>query len=46
MNLTKIFGIHAAQASLDYSADKIKKIRVDGQRKEKLLVELIEKLKI
>jgi len=45
MNLTKIFGIHAAQAALDYSSDKINKIWVDGQRKDKRLVELIEQLR-
>jgi len=42
MNLTKIFGIHAVQAALDFSADKINKVWVDGQRKDKRLVELIE----
>ena len=45
MNLTKIFGIHAAQAAVDYSADKINKIWVDGQRKDKRLLELIEQLR-
>jgi len=42
MNLTKIFGIHSVQASLDFSADKINKVWVDGQRKDKRLTELTE----
>jgi len=42
MNLTKIFGIHAVQAALDFSADKINKVWVDGQRQDKRLSELTE----
>lgn len=35
MNSSKIFGIHAVQAALDYSADKIKQVWVDTQGKDK-----------
>lgn len=35
MNVAKIYGIHAVQAALDYSADKIQKVWVDSQRKDK-----------
>ncbi len=45
MNLTRIFGIHAAQAALDYSAKKIKKVWIDNQRQDKRLATLIEQLK-
>lgn len=45
MNLTKIFGIHAAQAALDYSADKINKIWVDEQRQDKRLAELTSQMR-
>jgi len=43
MNLTRIFGIHAVQAALDYSADKINKVWVDIQRNDNRLLSLIEK---
>ena len=45
MNLTKIFGLHAVQASLDFSAEKINKVWLDGQRKDKRLLELVEQLR-
>jgi len=45
MNLTKVFGIHAVQASLDYSADKIHKIWIDSQRQDKRHALIIEQLK-
>jgi len=44
MNASKIFGIHAVQAALDYSADKILKIWVDEKRQDKRSTELIKKL--
>jgi 23S rRNA (guanosine2251-2'-O)-methyltransferase len=45
MNVSKVFGIHAVQAVLDYSSDKIHKIWVDNQRKDHRLISLIEQLK-
>ena len=45
MNLTKISGIHAVQAALDYSADKINQVWVDAQRNDKRLSALIDQLK-
>jgi len=45
MNLTRIFGIHAAQAALDYSANKITKVWVDNQRQDKRLSSLLEQLR-
>ena len=45
MNLTKIFGIHAAQAACEYSADKINKIWLDEKRQDKRLSELTQQLK-
>ncbi len=45
MNVTKIFGIHAVQAALDFSADKIKHIWVDNQRQDKRLQPLLKQLK-
>jgi 23S rRNA (guanosine2251-2'-O)-methyltransferase len=44
MNLSKVFGIHAVQAALDYSANKINKVWVDVQRKDKKHVSLIEQV--
>lgn len=44
MQLTKIFGNHAVQAALDYSANKISRAWVDGQRKDKKHLLLIEQL--
>ncbi|MCK5477303.1 MAG: 23S rRNA (guanosine(2251)-2'-O)-methyltransferase RlmB [Methylococcales bacterium] len=45
MNLTKISGIHAVQAALDYSANKINQVWVDTQRNDKRLLSLIDQLK-
>ncbi len=45
MNVTKIYGIHAVQAALDYSADKIYKVWVDSQRKDNRQTALIDQLK-
>ncbi|WP_198244710.1 23S rRNA (guanosine(2251)-2'-O)-methyltransferase RlmB [methane-oxidizing endosymbiont of Gigantopelta aegis] len=44
MSQAKVFGIHAAQAALDYSADKIKRAWVDHQRQDKRLMPLLEAL--
>ena len=45
MNVAKIYGIHAAQAALDHSADKIQKVWVDSQRKDKKHLSMIGQLK-
>jgi len=45
MNVTKIFGIHAVQAALDFSADKIQHVWVDNQRQDKRLQPLLNQLK-
>ncbi len=45
MNLTPIFGFHAAQAALDYSQDKIKKAWFDAKRHDKRLAELVDALR-
>lgn len=44
MNLTRIFGIHAAQAALDYSSNKIKNVWVDNRRQDNRLSSLIKQL--
>ncbi|MEF3076160.1 23S rRNA (guanosine(2251)-2'-O)-methyltransferase RlmB [Methylobacter sp. Wu1] len=44
MKLTKLFGIHAVQASLDYSPKKINKAWVDTQRQDKRLMQAIDDL--
>ncbi len=45
MNVTKIFGIHAVQAALDFSANKIQHVWVDNQRQDKRLQPLLKQLK-
>ena len=45
MNVTKIFGILAVQAALDFSADKIQHVWVDNQRQDKRLQPLLNQLK-
>lgn len=45
MNVAKIYGIHAVQAALDYSADKIQKVWVDSQRKDKKYLSMLGQLK-
>jgi 23S rRNA (guanosine2251-2'-O)-methyltransferase len=45
MNLSKLFGLHAVQAALDYSPEKITQIWVDNQRQDARLKELLEQLK-
>ncbi|MGJ0431467.1 23S rRNA (guanosine(2251)-2'-O)-methyltransferase RlmB [Methylobacter sp.] len=44
MKLTKLFGIHAVQAALDYSPKKINKAWVDAQRQDKRLMQAIDDL--
>jgi 23S rRNA (guanosine2251-2'-O)-methyltransferase len=44
MNITKIYGIHAAQAALDHSANKIHKVWIDTQRKDKKHVSMVNQL--
>ena len=45
MNLTKISVIHAVQAAMDFSADKINQVWIDTQRNDKRLLSLIDQLK-
>ncbi len=40
MSFTKLFGIHAVQAALDYSADKIQRAWIDSQRDDKRLQQI------
>lgn len=40
MNLSKLFGIHAVQAALDYSPEKITQVWLDSQRQDARLKEL------
>ncbi|WP_031432185.1 23S rRNA (guanosine(2251)-2'-O)-methyltransferase RlmB [Methylomarinum vadi] len=44
MSLTKIYGIHAVQAALDYSAKKIQRGWIDAQRQDRRLQHLINEL--
>ncbi len=44
MNRQRLFGIHAAQAALSYSADKLIHIWVDRQRQDARLTQLITQL--
>lgn len=44
MKLTKLFGIHAVQAALDYSPKKINKAWIDTQRQDKRLMQIIDDL--
>ncbi|MDQ7091528.1 MAG: 23S rRNA (guanosine(2251)-2'-O)-methyltransferase RlmB [Methylococcales bacterium] len=44
MKLNKLFGIHAVQAALDYSPDKIIQVWVDRERQDKRLGALLEQL--
>ncbi len=44
MKLNKLFGIHALQAALDYSPEKIMQVWVDTQRQDKRLSSLLEQL--
>ncbi|MCK4494141.1 MAG: 23S rRNA (guanosine(2251)-2'-O)-methyltransferase RlmB [Methylococcales bacterium] len=44
MKLDKLFGIHAVQAALDYSPEKIQRVWVDSQRQDKRLTALLNGL--
>ncbi|MCD2452457.1 23S rRNA (guanosine(2251)-2'-O)-methyltransferase RlmB [Methylicorpusculum oleiharenae] len=44
MKLTKIYGLHSAQAALDYSAENILQVWVDSHRQDKRLSEIIKQL--
>ena len=41
MKLDKLFGLHAVQAALDYSPEKIQRVWVDNQRQDKRLTSLL-----
>ena len=43
-SLSKIYGLHSAQAALDYSANNIQKVWYDGQRKDHHLKQMVEAL--
>lgn len=44
MKLTKIYGLHSAQAALDYSAENILQVWVDSHRQDKRLSEIIKQV--
>ncbi|MDT4291169.1 23S rRNA (guanosine(2251)-2'-O)-methyltransferase RlmB [Methylomonas sp. MO1] len=44
MNLTQLFGIHAVQAALDYSPQKIRRAWIDSQRQDVRLKQVIDDL--
>ena len=44
MKSSKIYGIHAAQAAMQYSPDKISKVWVDSQRTDQRLSKLLDEL--
>lgn len=44
MNLTKLFGIHAVQAALDYSAKKLQRAWIDAHRNDRRLQQIIDEL--
>ncbi|WP_445371118.1 23S rRNA (guanosine(2251)-2'-O)-methyltransferase RlmB [Methylomonas sp. HW2-6] len=44
MNLTHLFGIHAAQAALEYSPQKIRRAWVDSQRQDSRMKPLLDEL--
>jgi 23S rRNA (guanosine2251-2'-O)-methyltransferase len=44
MNLNKLFGLHAVQAALDYSPEKITQVWVDNQRQDARLKELLSQI--
>ncbi len=44
MKSSKLFGLHAAQAALAYSPDKITKVWIDEQRTDQRLNKLVEEL--
>ncbi|MDD2759193.1 MAG: 23S rRNA (guanosine(2251)-2'-O)-methyltransferase RlmB [Methylomonas sp.] len=44
MSVTQLFGIHAVQAALDYSPQKIRRAWVDGQRQDARLKQVLDDL--
>ncbi len=44
MNLAKIFGVHAAQAALDYAPKKIKQAWVDQKRQDERVLSIVQGL--
>lgn len=44
MNLTKLFGIHAVQAALDFSAKKLQRAWIDAHRNDRRLQQIIDEL--
>lgn len=44
MNPTKLYGLHAVQAALDYSPNKINKAWIDAHRQDKRLLQAIDAL--
>lgn len=46
MNLSKLFGIHAVEAALDFSPEKIMTVWVDNQRQDQRLNAIIKKLSV
>ena len=44
MKSSKLFGLHAVQATLDYSPDKIIRVWIDAQRDDKRLSKLVSEL--
>lgn len=44
MSITQLFGIHAVQAALDYSPQKIQRAWIDGQRQDARLQQVINDL--
>ncbi|MDT4328960.1 23S rRNA (guanosine(2251)-2'-O)-methyltransferase RlmB [Methylomonas sp. MED-D] len=44
MSLTQLFGVHAVQAALEHSPDKIRRAWIDGQRQDARLKPLLDAL--
>lgn len=44
MKMNRLFGIHAVQAALEYSPERIVCVKIDGQREDKRLSQLQQKL--
>jgi len=44
MSTTQLFGIHAVQAALDYSPQKIRRVWIDGQRQDARLKQIVDAL--
>ncbi|MGD0958986.1 MAG: 23S rRNA (guanosine(2251)-2'-O)-methyltransferase RlmB [Methylomonas sp.] len=44
--ITQLFGIHAVQAALEYSPQKIRRVYIDEQRQDARLKQVLEELKV